>query len=61
MPYIEYSNPIPFSFSRTLPPTPAFSMKSLFSDNSRVCYKPHSLSYGGIGTMRNARAKGRKT
>jgi hypothetical protein len=35
-------------------------MKSLFSDNSRVCYKPHSLSYG-VGTMRNARTKGRKT
>ena len=59
--YIEFSNPVPSVFSRTLPPTPQFSMKSLFSNNAQVCYKPHSLSYGGIGTMRNSRAKARKT
>ena len=61
MPYIEFSNPVRFSFSKTLPQPPAFSMKSLFSNNAQVCYKPHSLSYGGVGTMRNSRAKARKT
>ena len=59
--YIEFSNPVPFRFSKTLPPTSPFSMKSLFSNNAQVCYKQSSLSYGGIGTMRNARVKARKT
>ena len=59
--YIEFSNPVSIQFSKTLPPTPPFSMKSIFSNNAQVCYKPHSLSYGGIGTMRNARVKARKT
>ena len=58
--YIEFTNPVSSSFSRTLPPT-TLSMKSLFTNNAQVCYKPHSLSYGGIGTMRNSRAKARKT
>lgn len=61
MPYIEFSNPVRFSFSKTLPqPRAAFSMKSLFSNNAQVCYKPNSLSYGGVGSMRNSRAKARK-
>lgn len=59
--YIEFSNPVSVKFSKTLPPTSPFSMKSLFSNNAQVCYKSHSLSYGGVGTMRNARAKARKT
>jgi len=36
-------------------------MKTVFSDNSRVHYKPGSLAAGGIGTVRNSRAKGKKT
>lgn len=59
--YIEFSNPVPFRFSNTLPPTSPFSMKSIFSNNAQVCYKNHNLSYGGIGTMRNSRVKSRKT
>lgn len=59
--YIEFSNPVPFRISNTLPQTSPFSMKSLFSNNAQVCYKPHSLSYGGIGSMRNSRVKSRKT
>ena len=60
--YIQFSNPVQFQFSRTLPTTrPGFSMKSMFSNNAQVCYKPHSLSYGGIGSMRNSRAIARKT
>ena len=31
--------------------------KPLFSDNSLVYYKPHSLASGGIGTVKNARHK----
>lgn len=51
---------------RTIPPvipeTPRFSMKSTFSDNSRVFYKPHSgSSCGGGGTVKNARKKSYKT
>lgn len=53
--YIEFSNPVSVKFSSTLPTTSRFSMKSLFSDNSIVCYKQHSLSYGGIGSVRNSR------
>ena len=59
--YIEFSNPVRFEFSRTLPTPLILSMKSTFSNNAQVCYKPHSLSYGGIGSMRNSRAKARKT
>jgi hypothetical protein len=32
---------------------------SLFSNNNY--YKPHSLSSGGIGTVRNHHSKGKKT
>ncbi len=48
-------------------PTPIpyrFSMKlccSLYSDNARVYYKPHSLSSGGTGTVRNSSTKSRRT
>jgi hypothetical protein len=60
--YIQFSNPVQFQFSRTLPTTrPGFSMKSIFSNNAQVCYKEHSLSYGGVGSMRNSRAIARKT
>jgi len=33
----------------------------LFTDNSRVYYKPHSLAPGGVGTVRNTRVKANKT
>lgn len=60
MPYIEFSNPVSTTpKTRALPTT--FSMKSIFSDNSKVCYKDNCMSYGGIGTVRNGRAKIRKT
>ena len=59
--YIEFSNPVSVQFSKTLPTTSRFSMKSLFADNSLVCYKQHSLSYGGIGTVKNSRIKSKKT
>jgi hypothetical protein len=31
--------------------------KPIFSNNALVFYKAHSLSYGGIGTVRNHRHK----
>jgi hypothetical protein len=37
-----------------------FSMRSLYSDNSLVYYKIHSLS-SGTGSVRNSRARGRRT
>ncbi len=46
------------------PPAPAhsFSMRSLFTDNARVYYKPHSLSSGGGGSgVKNSRHKQRRT
>ena len=58
--YIEFSNPVRFQFSKTLPPANPFSMKSLFSDNSKVCYKPGSFGLGGVGTVRNSRMKANK-
>lgn len=42
-------------------PTRIYSMRSLFTNNASVYYKPHSLSAGGIGGVRNARHKHRKT
>uniref|UniRef100_A0A6C0HAV9 Uncharacterized protein n=1 Tax=viral metagenome TaxID=1070528 RepID=A0A6C0HAV9_9ZZZZ len=42
--------------------TRSFSMKSLFTDNARVYYKPHSLSTGGGGSgVINHRIKQRRT
>ena len=38
-----------------------FTMKTLFSDNANVYYKTHSLSSGGVGTVRNSSAKSHKT
>jgi hypothetical protein len=52
--------PVPQKLAQQ-PQIKSYTMKSLFSDNSRVCYKPGSLSYGGVGTMSNGRAKARRT
>ena len=44
------------------PPTPLFSMRSLFTNNAQVYYKPHSLSTGGGGSgVTNSRIKQRRT
>ncbi len=40
---------------------PIIYMKSLFTNNSLVYYKPHSLSCGGVGTVKNYKAKCHKT
>lgn len=44
--------------SKTLPTvSKRFSMVSIFSDNSRVCYKQGSLPSCGIGSVRNSSIK----
>lgn len=59
--YIQFWNPVPAITSKTLPKHRPFMMKSLFSDNSLVCYKPGSLSMGTGGTVRNLSVKSRRT
>ena len=59
MPYIQFSNPVIIERPRTLPKP--FSMKSIFSDNSLVCYKPGSLASCGVGTVKNSRHKSKFT
>jgi len=70
--YVEFGAPSFVRFSKTLPLLPAqnkpgtpqikeFTMRSIFSDNSRVCYKPGSLSYGGVGSVVNGRHKSKHT
>jgi hypothetical protein len=44
------------------PYIPRFSMRSLFTNNAQVYYKPHSLSTGGGGSgVTNSRIKQRRT
>jgi len=59
--YIQFTNPVSVQFTRTVPVQPRFSMTPLFSDNSRVYYKQGSLASGGVGTVKNASHKGKKT
>ena len=50
--------PVGFLTSSSQPTT--ISMKSLFTDNSRVYYKPGSLAAGGVGSVRNLSSKARR-
>jgi hypothetical protein len=64
--YIEFSTPtLGVNYSNTMPVLPPYftryPMTMLFSDNSLVVYKPHSLAPGGVGTVKNSRSKSRKT
>lgn len=49
------------------PPAPSWFLpvvtgsRALFTDNTRVYYKPNSLASGGIGGVRNHRKKARRT
>jgi hypothetical protein len=38
-----------------------FSMRSAYTNNAQVFYKPHSLASGGVGGTRNCRIKSKKT
>lgn len=54
-------SPTPSSASPT-PPTRMITMRSLFTNNAQVFYRPHSLSTGSGGSgVRNSRHKQRKT
>jgi hypothetical protein len=65
-PYIHFTgHAVSTSFVKASPILPTlpknFAMKSIFSNNANVCYKPHSLPTGGIGSVRNHHAKGKRT
>jgi hypothetical protein len=52
----------PYVAPTTTTTTSRFSMKSLYTNNAQVYYKPHSLSTGGGGSgVKNHRHKQRKT
>lgn len=61
--YSSYEFLFTFASIPGLPPLRHFfSLRSLFSNNAQVYYKPHSLSTGGGGSgVRNARIKKRRT
>ena len=58
--YILFNNPIMNKFTPKKPYIPAFTMKSIFTNNSAVYYKPGSLASGGVGTVINSRSKSRR-
>lgn len=60
-PYLEFSQPITIQRSSQPIVTPRFMMSGLFSDNSQVYYKNHSLASGGVGSVSNSRRKARRT
>ena len=45
----------------TYQPPAFYQMRSLFTNNAQVYYKPHSLASGGVGGVKNSRHKSRKT
>ena len=42
-------------------PVMSFNMRSLFTNNAQVYYKPHSLAPGGVGGVKNCIIKSKKT
>lgn len=49
------------SIAQSPPIFSRISMRSLFTNNAQLYYKPHSLASGGIGSVRNCRFKSKKT
>jgi hypothetical protein len=63
MTYIFFSNPVRSATHQIIPSQNApfnINMKSLFTDNSKVYYKPGSLTTSGAGTVRNSRMKSKR-
>jgi len=60
MPYIQFSNPVSVQTSPVLPQISRFSMKSLFSNNSNVCYKAGTYTVRS-GTVRNSSTTSKRT
>jgi|UniRef100_A0A6C0DM35 hypothetical protein len=62
MPFIHFSNQVFSGYSNATQNTKQkITMKPLFTAQSSVYYKPHSLASGGVGTVRNSRSKARFT
>jgi hypothetical protein len=62
MPYIHFGNQVFSGYSKSLQNTKQkIGMKPLFTAQTAVYYKPHSLASGGVGTVRNSRRKSRFT
>lgn len=59
--YIQFSNPVINKFVPSLPLVKTSYMRSLFTDNSQVYYKAHSLPSGGVGTVSNSGRKAKRT
>ena len=60
--YIELWNPVSVQFQKTIPITPRFMMKSLFSNNANVLYKAGSgSSTAGSAGVRNSSIKSKRT
>ena len=60
--YIEVSNPVSVHFQSTIPATRSFMMKSLFSNNANILYKPGSnSSMTGSSGVSNSRIKSSRT
>jgi hypothetical protein len=55
---IDPSAPAP---APAAPSATRIPIRSLFTNNAQVYYKPHSLASGGIGSVRNCRFKSKKT
>jgi hypothetical protein len=49
------------TYTLTVLPRHPYSMFGLYTDNSQVYYKSHSLASGGVGGVRNHRKKARRT
>jgi DNA-binding beta-propeller fold protein YncE len=59
--YIDFGNPVSMNYNHTIPEVPRFMMKTLFTNNSQIFYKPGSLASGGVGTVKNNRYKSKNT
>jgi len=59
--YIEFSNPVPFSFlNAPIRSGYPIMMKSLFTDNSAVYYEKGKQASCGVGTARNCGVKSKR-
>ena len=59
---LQFSQVNPAASAKSIITLPINKMKMpMFSNNSAVYYKPHSMASGGVGTVRNSRAIGKKT
>jgi len=59
--FVSAGNPTAFVPPHAPATTFPFTMKSLFSNNAQVFYKPGSLSVSSGGSVTNSRRKARRT